>query len=59
MLHKILEVLLQTAESLTKGAWEPHVALGTAVENHWFIWSRCWICRRSFGIIHFLKDLRK
>jgi len=25
----------KTAEGRTKGAWEPHAALGTAVENHW------------------------
>jgi len=34
LFHK-LEVLLKAAENRTKGAWEPHAALRTAVEKHW------------------------
>jgi len=42
LLHKILDVVLKTAESRTNGAWEPDVALGTAVENYC---CRCAVCK--------------
>jgi len=33
--NTVLQVLIKTAaDSRTKGAWGPHEALGTAVENH-------------------------